>query len=59
VQALPSASRPFLFYHLEKSGGSTLRPHLASAALSLNQRFFIPCYDDQARMDKTYVICHR
>jgi hypothetical protein len=56
---VPTPERPFLFYHLEKSGGSTLRPHLVRASLELGAAFFVPCYDAQGRMDRTYVSCHK
>ena len=33
---MPSPSWPFIFYHLEKSGGSTLRPHIAENGLKVS-----------------------
>lgn len=59
VQRLPSPSSPFIFYHLEKSGGSTLRSHLARAAHRLGLGFHIPCYHANASADRSFVTCHQ
>ena len=40
----PSPTRPFVFMHIEKTAGSSLRKVLAAAAESHGLRYFIPCH---------------
>ena len=57
-QRAPSPRRPFVFLHLEKCAGTTLRQHLVDAAIALEARdgggpaprsagptFYVPCWD--------------
>ncbi|KAH8047724.1 hypothetical protein JL721_12138 [Aureococcus anophagefferens] len=45
VQRLPTARRPFLFLHHEKTAGSSLRRHVVDAARARGLAFYVPCYD--------------
>ena len=45
VQHLPTARRPFLFLHHEKTAGSSLRRHVVDAARARGLAFYVPCYD--------------
>lgn len=36
---------PFVFFHIPKCGGSTLREELVNAAMSIQKQVFAPCYD--------------
>ncbi|KAH8049094.1 hypothetical protein JL722_12094 [Aureococcus anophagefferens] len=42
---LPTARRPFLFLHHEKTAGSSLRRHVVDAARARGLAFYVPCYD--------------
>lgn len=42
---LPSEHSPFVFFHLRKCGGSTVRPQVADSAVALGLKFFIPCQE--------------
>ena len=42
--SMPSAARPFVFFHLRKTGGSELRQALVLAAEKLRLSHFVPCY---------------
>ena len=44
VASMPSAARPFVFFHLRKTGGSELRQALVLAAEKLRLSHFVPCY---------------
>ena len=46
--AVPSPARPFIFFHLRKSGGSELREALVRAAETLRLSHYIPCYAHRA-----------
>mmetsp|Transcript_85668 Transcript_85668/g.156038 ORF Transcript_85668/g.156038 Transcript_85668/m.156038 type:complete len:420 (+) Transcript_85668:53-1312(+) len=39
----PSSRHPFIFFHLRKAGGTTVRRQLASAAAQLRVRSFVAC----------------
>mmetsp|Transcript_5716 Transcript_5716/g.10828 ORF Transcript_5716/g.10828 Transcript_5716/m.10828 type:complete len:268 (+) Transcript_5716:117-920(+) len=41
----PNVNRPFIFFHIPKCGGSTLRKVFNDAAKSIGKRMFAPCYD--------------
>ncbi len=43
-QLWPTPQRPFLFFHLEKCGGSSVRSILASSASRRKVHALIPCY---------------
>ena len=45
VQVHPTSLRPFLFLHLEKTAGSTVRRDVVASAKRLGIPFFVPCYD--------------
>ena len=40
---LPTAEKPFIFFHLRKTGGSAIRPNVARAAARHSLRSFVPC----------------
>jgi hypothetical protein len=42
VQAFPTTENPFVFIHIEKTAGSTLRQHLFETAVARNYSCFIP-----------------
>ena len=44
-QLLPSPERPFVFLHLEKCAGTSLRRYIAQAALDRGIGFHVPCFD--------------
>lgn len=46
--AVPSPARPFIFFHLRKSGGSELREALVLAAETLRLSHYVPCYAHRA-----------
>ncbi|GMI10521.1 hypothetical protein TrRE_jg12467 [Triparma retinervis] len=54
ITHLPSVPRPFVFLHHEKTSGSTLRRHIAAAALSRGLPFYLPCYDGRAEYKEDY-----
>lgn len=41
----PTMNRPFIFFHVPKCGGSTLRKVFNEAAKAIGKRMFAPCYD--------------
>eukprot|EP01041_Mallomonas_annulata_P011968 gene11968-25071_t len=46
IQNMPTPSAPFVFLHIEKSAGSTLRKHIADSADTHGLEYFIPCHKD-------------
>jgi hypothetical protein len=45
-QGWPTKEEPFIFLHLQKCGGTSVRRHLAITALKRQLPAFIPCWDD-------------
>ena len=43
IQNLPTPDRPFVYYHLRKAGGSSLRRALSAAASRLRVASYLPC----------------
>ena len=44
--SLPSTKRPFIFFHIPKCGGSTLRDAFVQGGKAVARRTFAPCYDN-------------
>lgn len=42
----PTPAQPFIFFHGEKTGGSTLREQVYNSARELEVEAFVPCYSD-------------
>ena len=59
VQHKPTAENPFIFYHLEKSGGSSIRRDLIQSSLIKNINFYLPCYDGDGVLDVSYLTCYQ
>jgi len=53
VQLLPSPRHPFVFLHVEKTAGTTLRELIVRAAGSRQLRSFVPCHGNPG----SYVHC--
>lgn len=45
-QLLPSSTQPFIFLHIEKSGGSTVREFVVNSSLARRLESFVPCFGD-------------
>lgn len=45
VQVVPTPHNPFVFLHIEKCAGSTIRQLVAESALLSDLQSFVPCYD--------------
>jgi hypothetical protein len=43
MQQFPTPQRPFIFFHLRKSGGSAVRREIAASAVQINASFYIEC----------------
>jgi hypothetical protein len=43
---LPTIAHPFVFLHLEKCAGTSLKAHIADKAATLGLRSYIPCHHD-------------
>ena len=43
TQHLPTPTRPFIFLHLRKCGGSAVRREIAASAVQINASFYIEC----------------
>jgi hypothetical protein len=44
IQHHPTPDNPFVFMHIEKTGGTTLREFFTEAADRLNLSYFVPCH---------------
>ena len=44
IAQAPSPSRPFVFFHQRKAGGTTMRSLIATTAQKLGLHFFLPCF---------------
>ncbi|CAM9211632.1 unnamed protein product, partial [Discosporangium mesarthrocarpum] len=44
IQERPTPARPFVFFHLDKCGGSSTRYLVVQAALRQGYSFHVPCF---------------
>eukprot|EP01034_Spumella_vulgaris_P021621 gene21621-27660_t len=44
VQRMPSPTSPFVFLHIEKTGGTTMREFIIESAEALSLKSFVPCH---------------
>jgi len=46
IHQLPSPQDRFVFLHVEKSGGSTMRQYIVDSAISHGLNYIVPCFDN-------------
>lgn len=46
IQYVPTPNNPFVFLHVDKCGGTTIREVVARSGKKLGLNFFVPCYND-------------